>query len=221
MTQDMPVQEGAQRCRKRSFFVITGTIFFCALMFWLSGYGCFLKSVQNQKPLDPRQPTDAIVVLTGGSFRVNKALDLLAAGQAEKLFISGVNNHVSLNEILELWKRPIIDSDIKDCCIILGHKARNTIQNAQETRQWIKDQEVKSIRLVTSDYHMPRALLEFQKKIPEANILPWPVKSYPAALNRIDFLILTFGEYNKTLITYFRTHIFFSWAFTSSIKAEQ
>lgn len=179
---------------------------------WLAGFGLFLEYVRSMQPQNPQQPTDAIIVLTGGAQRVNKGLDLLSIGQGKKLFITGVNGHVSLQEIMNLWKRPIIQQDSDDCCIVLDHKARNTIQNAQETRTWAKQENIKTLRLVTSDYHMPRARLEFLQSMPGTTILAWPVKAYDEDSEMPDFVRLAFGEYNKTLLTLIKVYLMPDWA---------
>ncbi len=187
--------------------------FIVALSFlWLSGFGLFLEYVHGMQPQNPSQPTDAIIVLTGGAQRVNKGLDLLSTGQAKKLFITGVNGHVNLQEILNLWKRPIIQQDSDDCCIVLDHKARNTIQNAKETREWAQQEKIKTLRLVTSDYHMPRARLEFRERMPGIVILSWPVKAHEAKSEMPDFVRLAFGEYNKTLLTLIKVNLVPKWA---------
>lgn len=176
--------------------VIVGVAFL-----WLAGFGLFTEYVRGMQPQNPSEPTDAIIVLTGGAQRVNKGLDLLSTGQGKKLFITGVNGHVSLQEIMNLWKRPIIEEDSNDCCIVLDHKARNTIQNAQETKAWAQKEHIKTLRLVTSDYHMPRARLEFKHNIPGIIILAWPVKAHTEKAETNELLRLSFGEYNKTLLT--------------------
>lgn len=181
---------------------ITGFMFL-----WLAGFGLFTEYVRQMQPQNPTEATDAIIVLTGGAQRVNKGLDLLSTGQGKKLFITGVNGHVSLQEILNLWKRPIIEQEANDCCIVLDHKAQNTIQNAQETRNWAQKENIKTLRLVTSDYHMPRARLEFKKNIPGIRILAWPVKAHIEPATRNAFLRLTFEEYNKTLATLVKLYL--------------
>lgn len=174
---------------------------------WLAGFGLFMEYVRGMQPQNPAEPTDAIIVLTGGAQRVNKGLDLLSTGQAKKLFITGVNGHVSLQEIMNLWKRPIIEQDSNDCCIVLDHKAQNTIQNAQETKNWAQKERIKTLRLVTSDYHMPRARLEFMHNIPGIKILAWPVKAHEGKEENNEFLRLSFGEYNKTILTLVKLYL--------------
>jgi uncharacterized SAM-binding protein YcdF (DUF218 family) len=116
--------------------------------------------------------TDAIVVLTGGSLRLQSGIDLLREGKGRKLFVSGVNQQVDLDELLGVsgntpgWAR---------CCVVLGHQADDTFGNAQETAQWIRRQGFRSLRLVTAWYHMPRSLLEFNRAMPEIDIVAHPV----------------------------------------------
>ncbi|QQG35616.1 MAG: YdcF family protein [Micavibrio aeruginosavorus] len=187
------------------------TVMTSAIFLWLSGFVLFTQYVRSIAAEVPERPADAIIVLTGGAQRVNQGLDLLAQGQAKKLFITGVNGHVTLEEILNLWKRPIIKHDDDDCCIILDHKAQNTIQNARETKFWVRQQGIKTIRLVTSDYHMPRARLEFRASMPDVKILPWPVKSINDPEYRTQFWYLCFEEYNKSLVTVAKIHITPPW----------
>jgi uncharacterized SAM-binding protein YcdF (DUF218 family) len=116
--------------------------------------------------------TDAIVVLTGGSLRIESGIALLREGKGHKLFVSGVNQQVNLDDLLGVsgyapdWAR---------CCIVLGHEADDTFGNAQETAQWIRGQDLHSLRLVTAWYHMPRSLLEFDRAMPEIDIVAHPV----------------------------------------------
>lgn len=178
---------------------------------WLLGFAIFMQHIKSSRPVHPEKAADAIIVLTGGAQRVNQGLDLLAQGQAKTLFITGVNGRVTLDEILDLWKRPIIKQDSDDCCIILDHKAQNTIQNARETKLWAQQNGIKTIRLVTSDYHMPRARLEFRANMPDVEILPWPVRSLNSRNQNRQLWQLCFGEYNKSLITLAKIHIAPTW----------
>jgi uncharacterized SAM-binding protein YcdF (DUF218 family) len=116
--------------------------------------------------------TDAIVVLTGGSLRLQSGIDLLRAGKGRKLFVSGVNQQVDLDDLLGVSGHA---PDWALCCIVLGHEADDTFGNAQETAQWIRGQGFHSLRLVTAWYHMPRSLLEFDRAMPEIDIVAHPV----------------------------------------------
>ena len=121
-------------------------------------------------------PTDAIVVLTGGSLRLRTGIDLLREGKGRKLFVSGVNQQVELDELLRTsGNDPDESADWASCCVTLGHEADNTLGNAQETARWVRGQGFHNLRLVTAWYHMPRSLLEFQRAMPEVEIVPHPV----------------------------------------------
>jgi uncharacterized SAM-binding protein YcdF (DUF218 family) len=117
-------------------------------------------------------PTDAIVVLTGGSLRLQSGLELLREGKGGKLFVSGVNPQVDLDDVLRISGSP---RDWALCCVALGHDADNTVGNAHETAQWIRQQGFRSLRLVTAWYHMPRSLLEFDRAMPGIEIVAHPV----------------------------------------------
>jgi uncharacterized SAM-binding protein YcdF (DUF218 family) len=116
--------------------------------------------------------TDAIVVLTGGSLRLQSGIDLLREGKGRKLFVSGVNQQVELDDLLGVSGRA---PEWAVCCIVLGHEADDTFGNAQETAQWMRHQGFRSLRLVTAWYHMPRSLLEFDRAMPEIDIVAHPV----------------------------------------------
>ena len=148
---------------------------------------------------DPDTPTDAIVVLTGGSQRVQTGLQLLTAGKAKKLFVSGVYHGTDVATLLHVQRQ---SPDALQCCIALGHAADNTYGNALETAAWMRQEGYGSLRLVTANYHMRRALLEFTRAMPEARIIPHPV--FPEGVRErwwawpgtLDLII---GEYDKYL----------------------
>ena len=140
---------------------------------WLGGLGWFL--YQGLGAADDRKSeTDAIVVLTGGRFRLESGIGLLEAHRARKLFISGVNQHVDRTALLR-FLGPLPESAA--CCIVLGHEADNTYGNARETAEWMHREGYASLRLVTSWYHIPRSRLEFARAMPEIRIVLHPV--YP------------------------------------------
>lgn len=139
----------------------------CSL--WLAGLIWFATPPADESLM---APTDAIVVLTGGSLRVQSGIDLLREGKGRKLFVSGVNHQVDLEDLLGLGRNL---PDWALCCIVLGHQADSTLGNAQETARWIRSQGYRSVRLVTAWYHMPRSRLEFGRALPEIEIVAHPV----------------------------------------------
>jgi uncharacterized SAM-binding protein YcdF (DUF218 family) len=138
---------------------------------WLIGLWRFAEAIPSEVTA-PDQTTDAIVVLTGGSLRVEGGLHLLAEGKAKKLFISGVYRGVDVTELLRISRQ---SPDSVACCVVLGHAADNTLGNARETAQWMEGEGYHSLRLVTASYHMPRSMLEFTRAMPDIAIVPNPV----------------------------------------------
>lgn len=155
--------------------------------------------------------TDAIVVLTGGSGRLGAGLALLDADRAEKLFVSGVYRGVDVRRLLALFQR---SPDGLETRLGIGN-ATDTIGNAAETAKWIAGQGFSSLRLVTAAYHMPRALLEFRREMPNVKLVPHPVFpkhvkqdrwwAWPGTTNLIA------GEYNKYLLARLR-HVYLALA---------
>lgn len=159
------------------------------LILWIGGYGLFIVNVTSKHITQSTTKTDAIIVLTGGHNRIQSGLSLFSSGLSKNLFITGVHEAVKKEDITK----------ISDCCITLGHKATTTLENAYETKEWIEAQNIKTIRLVTSAYHMDRALLEFKHAMPNIEILPHPVHDNHDVLQDINFWKITFSEYNKIL----------------------
>ena len=143
----------------------------CAALFALSVAG-FIWFAAPPSPENEAVPTDAIVVLTGGPLRLQSGMALLRDGKGRKLFVSGVNQQVDLDELLRVSGNA---PEWAACCTVLGHDADNTLGNARETAQWMRRQGFSSLRLVTAWYHMPRSLLELDRAMPEIEIVAHPV----------------------------------------------
>ena len=159
--------------------------------------------------------TDAIVVLTGGSSRLEEGLDLLAQKKAKKLFVSGVYRGVDVRRLLALSQG---NPEELVCCVKLGYAAVSTQGNAAETKAWIDIEGFKTIRLVTSSYHMPRSIKEFSYQLPDVTVIPHAV--FPKQFKRNEWwrwsgtasLILT--EYIKFIMSslrHFKEQLFRGW----------
>lgn len=166
------------------------------MLLWVGGYVAYLTSIHSMQPDNLTEKTDAIVVLTGDDFRTETGLDLWAQKLAPELFISGVYTHVKPQEIIESWKGK---TPLPYCCLTLGYEATSTIENATETKAWIAEKKIKSIRLVTSHYHMPRARLEFTILSPDIKIIQHPVIKSNLNPEEERFWKLSFIEYHKLL----------------------
>lgn len=161
--------------RRRGIYILVTLI-----ALWLLSFLWFLAQVPTPKDIPvSKAQADAIVVLTGGSGRLEHGLTRLAEGRGKILFISGVGENASFEELAANLGIDV-DRDMLEASgkrIVLGHRATDTISNAEETAQWVAQENIRSIRLVTSSYHMPRSLIEFHHLMPQLDILPDPVFS--------------------------------------------
>jgi len=161
------------------------------LLAWALGFALFLLSLG--KPLDNRR-TDAIVVLTGGGGRIDRGLAVLRAGDAKRMLVSGVDPDVRPVELAVQFK---IDRTLMACCIDLGWQAVDTRSNADETAKWVQRHGFRSVRLVTTDWHMPRAKMELASALGDGvEVVGDAVRSGP---NSPGWRVLL-REYHKYLV---------------------
>jgi uncharacterized SAM-binding protein YcdF (DUF218 family) len=151
---------------------------------------------------------DGIVVLTGAAARIPDAIELLAAERGKRLLISGVHRDTSAREIARLTP---LYSQFFTCCIDLDRSALNTFGNAIETRRWAKEHNFNSLIVVTSNWHMPRAMVELQHQLPETTLIPYSVVSEKIKteswLHNGEILRLLMSEYLKYLFAVVRMRI--------------
>jgi len=159
------------------------------LLLWLGGALTYFNRAETTPPAGDER-TDAIVVLTGGAARLATALRLLNENKADRLLVSGVGPTATKASLLQAVLPSMPDAaqaasdgegidlqSLFECCVDLGFEATDTASNAVETAAWANARGYQSIRLVTANYHMPRSLVEFRRRMPEATILPHPVRS--------------------------------------------
>ncbi len=167
------------------------------------GFVAFATQIAGAAP--PSSPkAEGIVVLTGGSARIDSAMHLLAEHRASRLLISGVNPAVGTEALADtLDAGP--DATMLACCVDLGHAARDTIGNATETRDWVHDHRYASIIVVTSAYHMPRSLAELADAMPGVELVAYPIANPELHLadwwHDPDAFSLLVREYGKYLLT--------------------
>jgi len=170
-------------------------IIFAVLIIWLSGFGYFIGKGKNYVTGLPK--ADAAIVLTGGAGRLAKGAELLRAGAAERLLISGAHDSVTVEAVR---RRHNLSDQVAMCCIQLDRAAHNTVSNARRSRAWIENTSSQRVALITADYHMPRALLLFRALLPERDIIPVATPAKASWLGQ-------FREYNKFLLTWAQVNL--------------
>lgn len=163
-------------------------LFSAALLVWLLGFAAFVFALPG--PADLRA-TDGIVVPTGSSDRIRRGLALLGDRHAKRMLISGVDRRVKPAELAEAYHVP---RRLIACCVDLGYEAVDTRSNAEETAGWVRRHRFRTVRLVTTDWHMRRARYELSRLLGrEIEVVGDAVKSDPS-------LTALFKEYNKYVL---------------------
>ena len=161
------------------------------LVAWAFGFLWFAMSLPQPAG---RDKTDAIVVPTGSGGRIQRGLAMLQAGTAERMLVTGVDANVKPREFAAEYEAP---ESLMECCVTLGFVALDTRGNARETAGWVAHNDVRSVRLVTADWHMRRAARELEGALPEGvAVLRDAVRTEPSLWT----LLL---EYHKLLATWF------------------
>jgi uncharacterized SAM-binding protein YcdF (DUF218 family) len=155
------------------------------LLAWLLGFAWFALFLPQPAPL---KQSDGVVVLTGGAGRIDRGLEVLEAQKARRMLISGVDLDVKPGELAAQYKRP---AKLFACCIDLGFRAVDTRSNGLETARWVSRNKIKTLRLVTHDWHMRRARLELKLALPDGvAVIEDAVVTRPS-------LFILFKEYHK------------------------
>jgi len=150
-----------------------------AVVMLVIGFFIFTGSIERSQ-LEPRT-ADGIAVLTGGTARIDEAMKLLTQQKAKRLLITGVNRTTSTEELKQLASQ---GDQLFSCCVDIDKEARNTIDNATETSQWVARNHYTSVIVVTSNYHMPRALAELGRVMPGVTLIPYSVVDNNVHLDR-------------------------------------
>ena len=187
---------------------VTGFVCAAALVAAFAGFLAFSQLIEQDEARSLRRGV-AVVALTGGADRIQDALDLLEKGYAGRLLITGVNPSLTKADVARLAPRA---AALIECCVDLGYEARNTIGNALETRRWLAEHDLSGpVIVVTSNYHMPRALAEFAHELPGTELIPFPVVSdrlrNGAWWSDLGVARLWVGEYVKYLVALSRIQL--------------
>ena len=176
-----------------ALFIISG---------WILGLFYFVEQIPEQSTSIDME-TDVIAVLTGGAMRLEEGMEAFANMKAKKILISGVGMGFTKKILLSKTNKSKYFKQINPDNIILSGIASNTSENAVETKLFMDLNHYKTLRLVTSDYHMPRSLLIFKKIMPEITLIAHPVysKGFQKTGTYLSFSSLKIAaiEYNKTL----------------------
>lgn len=161
-----------------------------SLLLLLYALGFIIFAVTLDKPTG-RARTDAAVVITGGSGRIEQGIDVLSRGEAKRLLIAGADPSVTKRDLV---RRLGGNGKLLRCCVDLGSESVDTRSNAEEAKRWLDRRGYTSLRLITSDWHMRRARYEFRRVLGDRyELVPDAVKSQPR-------LTTLFSEYNKLLL---------------------
>jgi uncharacterized SAM-binding protein YcdF (DUF218 family) len=192
------------------------------LLLWLGGLGWFIAQVPVSGDLSV-DDAETVIILTGGSMRVQEGMAVFAAKQSKKVLISGIGTGVTMQDILSMAEGDVaffaaeddfVDSHQHDDVVhdeqenmvqmVLGSMATSTFTNAYESKIFMDLNHFTSATIVTSNYHVPRTKMIFRHVMPKYKFDYHPVYSW-GLLNAdgLDYKAfrVIMREYNKYLFT--------------------
>ena len=191
-------------------------VFFAALLAWVGGFFIYSGLIPREETVD-YGATDAVAVLTGGNKRLLEGVILMEQQIADRMLISGVGGNATLDHLLESIGVEKSQTEAFAARIEIDRESRSTAENADAIAAWIKKHRLRHLRLVTANYHMPRALYELRQRAPYFPVVAHPVFSPSfkthAWWRHPNSIALIFSEYNKFLAA-FVMHGAMSWPST-------
>jgi uncharacterized SAM-binding protein YcdF (DUF218 family) len=200
---------------KHIFKVLFLLIFIIIFIYFCTGLLKYKEEVQSLKEYSIKEAAN-VVILTGGSNRIKEGLKLIKGFSKLELMnidilISGIGKGFTKSNISELLLKNDLLNMFIECCLELDSKSKNTRSNALETLKWVNKNSIKQLILITSNYHMPRAFLEFKNKMPNLKIIKYPITPEKHNINNWIYSYETFSliflEYCKFLIAHSRINI--------------
>jgi uncharacterized SAM-binding protein YcdF (DUF218 family) len=158
--------------------IFDGMLFLLVLL--IIGFIVFANGI-DKEPREPEASADGIAVLTGGTSRIDRAMKLLAEGKAKRVLITGVNRTTTVDELKQLASQ---GGQYFTCCVDIDKEARGNGDNTTETSEWVALHRYRSVIVVTSNYHMPRALAELARVMPGVTFIPYSVVDNNVHLER-------------------------------------
>jgi uncharacterized SAM-binding protein YcdF (DUF218 family) len=165
-------------------------LFAIILLGYAIGFILFAVTLGDPAPKDAAR-TDAIIVITGGSGRIEHGIKVLDAGKAKRMLIAGADPSVTKRDLAKTWQG---NGKLFRCCVDLGSESVDTRSNAEEAKRWLDRRRYRSFRLITNDWHMRRARYEFRK------VLGSNYETVTDAVRSEPSFITLFGEYNKYVL---------------------
>jgi uncharacterized SAM-binding protein YcdF (DUF218 family) len=193
MARQHDLSSESARPQRRGGILLSAVVWIFAC--YAIGFALF---VLNLPPpaTDSATRADAIVALTGEGGRLAPAVSLLEQGGGQRLLITGVNKSTSKRNLKTLLQDA---GPAFDCCADLGFAAADTRGNAEETAIWAREHDYHSLIVVTTSYHMPRSLAEFEAQMPDIELVPFPVPAEDRNLAPWQTFRRLHGEYVKFL----------------------
>ena len=186
--------------KKKNLFLVIAVITVLII-----DYLFFYKKILNYE--NNLESNNNFIVLTGGDNRVKKSLKIFfqIKNNNKNLLISGVGKGFDKKTLKKLTQQNINNEKIIECCIQIEGISRNTFSNAVESLKWVKSRKINSFVLLTNNYHMPRAMLEFKSIFNDIKVTPYAFvdenkKWWKTKINYIS-------EYFKYKLTYIRIHL--------------
>lgn len=123
-------------------------------------------------PNDELQQADAIIAISGGDTkaRTDEASSLYLRGWAPRLIVAGAASDPESPSNATVMRRIAVSQGVPESAITVEDYSRDTNENANKVAELFAEKPAKVI-LVTSPYHQRRASFEFEKVLPDTEII--------------------------------------------------